>query len=175
MISHVWVLRMDLTHPGHLWSWQRCILPHGRFRGNPRFTEQVPGTWSSLSCLSTHCGPLNSGDRRRLPLPVPMTAPLHPSNQLSFPRVPLLVTAATNPLYPQIPTLSPHLPPGLPPTPGASLAPLLALLTGPQVHPHPICGLSPSTCTASDDPLRTLPGPCILQDTSLLLTHRCLS
>ena len=75
---------MDLTHPGHLWSWQRCIQPHGRFRGNPRFTERVPGTWSSLSCLSTHCGPLNSGDRRGLHLTVPMTAPLHPSNQLSF-------------------------------------------------------------------------------------------
>ena len=67
------------------------------------------------------------------------------------------------------------LPPGFPSQPGASLAPPPALLTGPQVHPHPICGLSRSTCTASDDSLRTLPAPCILQDTSLLPTHRCLS
>ena len=133
-----------------------------------------PGTWSSLSCLSTHCGLLNSGDRD-LPLTVPMTAPLHPSSHLSFSRIPLLVTTATNPLYPQIPTLSPHLPPGLPLTPGACLAPLLALLTGPQLHPHPICGLSPSIRTASDNPLRTLPAPCILQDTCILPTHRCLS
>ena len=166
---------MDLAHPGLLQSCQLCILPHRRFRVNPRSTEQVPGTLSSLSSLSTHCGLLNSGDRRRLPLTVPMIAPLHPSRHLSFSKIPLLVTAATNPLYPQIPTLSPHLPPGVPLTPGASLAPLLALLTGPQLHPHPICGLSPSICTASDDPLRTLPAPCILQDASLLTTHRCLS
>ena len=166
---------MDLAHPGLLRSCQLCILPHRRFRVNPRSTEQAPGTLSSLSSLSTHCGLLNSGGRKGLPLTVPMTAPLHPSSHLSFSRAPLLVTAATNPLYPQILTLSPHLPPGLPPSPGASVAPLLALLRGPQLHPHPICGLSPSIRTASDNPLRTLPAPCILQDTCILPTHRCLS
>ena len=100
-----------------------CILPNGRFRVHTRSTEQALGNLSSLSSLSTHCGILNSEDRRGLPLTVLTTAPLHPSNHLSFSRVPLLVTAATNPFYPQIPTLSPHLPPGLFPTPGAALAP----------------------------------------------------
>ena len=71
-------------------------------------------------------------------------------------------------LFPNLP-----LPATRPPLPArASLAPPPALLTGPQLHPQPICGLSPSTCAASEDPLRTLPAPYILQDTSLLPTHR---
>ena len=97
---------------------------------------------------------------------VPMTTPLHPSNYLSFYRVPLLVTAATTPLSPQIPTLPFIFQEASPPNSGAFLAPPPALLPGPHLHPHSNYGLSPSTPTASEDPLRTLPTPCIFQDTS---------
>ena len=118
--------------------------------------------------VSTDCGLLNSGDRRGFPLTVPMATPLHPSNHLSFYRAPLLVTAATTPLSPQIPSPLLIFQEASPPTSGASLVPRPALLPGTHLHPHPNCGLSPSTRTASEDPLRTLSTPCILQDTFLL-------
>ena len=69
---------------------------------------------------------------------------------------------------PQIPTLLLSFYQASPPHSGASLAPPPALLTG----PHPICVLSPSTHATSEDPLKTLRAPCILQDTCLLPTHR---
>ena len=114
---------------------------------------------------STHSELLNSAERRRFPVTVPMTTSLHAFNHLChFSRVRLLRTAASIPLSPEIPT---------PPLPfqqasGASLAPPPALLTG----PHPICVLSPSTHATSEDSLKTLPAPCILQDTYLLPTHK---
>ena len=124
---------------------------------NTRSTEQALRTLSSSSSLSTHCGILNSGARRGLPLTVAMTTPLHPSNHLSFSKGPLLVTAATSPLSPN-PHLSPHLPPGLPSHPRASLAPPPALLPGliytlsSCVAPHPGPVL----------PQRSPSGPCLL-------------
>ena len=74
-----------------------------------------------------------------------MTTPLHPSNYLSFSKVPLLVTGATTPLSPQILTPPLIFQAASPPTSGASLAPPPALLPGPHLHPHSNCGLSPST------------------------------
>ena len=154
---------------------------HGNFVSCPMGgSEWIPHPqkkpWGP-GCLyvSTHCGLLNSGDRRGFPLTVPMTTPLHPSNYLSFSKVPLLVTGATTPLSPQILTPPLIFQAASPPTSGASLAPPQALLPGPHLHPHSNCGLSSSTPTASEDPLRTLPTPCILQDTFLLPTLRSLS
>ena len=142
---------------------------------NPTSTEEAPGPWGPCRLfLSTHCGLLNSGDRRGFPLTVPVTNLLHPSNHLSFSRVPLLVTAATTPLSPQIANPPLIFQEASLPTSGASLAPPPALLPRPHLHPHSSCGLSTSTCTASEDPLRTLSTPCILY-TSLLPIHRCLS
>ena len=74
-----------------------------------------------------------------------MTTALYPSNHLSFYRVPLLVRAATTPVFPQIPTPPLIFQEASPPTSGASFAPPPALLPGPHLHPHSNCGLSPST------------------------------
>ena len=123
----------------------------------------------------THCGLLNSGDRRGFPLTVPMTTPLHPSNHLSFSRVPLLVTAATTPLSSQSSTSPLTFHQASPPTPGPSSAPSPSLLPGPHLHPHPICCLSSSTLHCLRGSTQTLPAPCILQNTSLLPTHKGLS
>ena len=124
---------------------------------NARSTEQVPGTGPLYR--STHSGLLNSGERRGFPLTVPMTTPLHPSNHLchfpesvSWGQLPQFLSL---PKFPPLPSPSPGLSSHL----GASLAPPPALLTG----PHPICVLSPSTHATSEDPLKTLPAPCILQ------------
>ena len=106
---------------------------------------------------------------------VPMTTPLHPSNYLSFYRVPLLVTAATTSLSPKFPPPPLIFQESSLPTSGASLAPAPDLFSGPHLHPHSNCGLLPTTPTASEDPLRTLSTLCILQDTSLLQKHRGLS
>ena len=128
---------------------------------NARSTEQVPGTGPLYH--STHSGLLNSGDRRGFPLTVPMTTPLHPSNHLchfpesvSWEQLPQFLSL---PKFPPLPSPSPGLSSHL----GASLAPPPALLTG----PHPICVLSPSTHATSEDPLKTLRAPCILQGTCL--------
>ena len=128
-----------------------------------------------LLCISTHSGLLISGDGRGFPLMVPMTTPLHPSNHLSFYRVPLLVTAATTSLSPKFPPPPLIFQESSLPTSGASLAPAPDLFSGPHLHPHSNCGLLPTTPTASEDPLRTLSTLCILQDTSLLQKHRGLS
>ena len=113
---------------------------------------------------STHSELLNSGERRRFPVTVPMTTSLHPFNHLCHSPESVSWGQLPQSLSPQIPT---------PPLPfqqalGASLAPPPALLTG----PHPICVLSPSTHATSEDSLKTLPAPCILQDTYLLPTHK---
>ena len=89
---------------------------------------------------------------------VPMTTPLHPSNYLSFYRVPLLVTAATTPLSPQIPTLPFIFQEASPPTSGASLAPPPALLTGPQYTLSPFVAFHPAPVL----PQRIPSGPCLL-------------
>ena len=140
---------------------------------NPTFTEEALGTWWSL-CQH----PLWATEfwrQERLP---PHCA--YDSSLTSLESA--VISQSPSPgdsCHKSSLSPSPHplpSPSARPPSHSRSLfTPLLALLTGPQVHPHPICGLSRSTCTASDDSLRTLPAPCILQDTSLLPPHRCLS